>query len=457
MLSIQTVKKIKTLAWPIVLNQLASSLMTTIDTLMVGRLGPQALASMTLAHLLWVLVVIFAIGLFSALSPLLNDALSQNKKIRIRLLVQHALWIALGVTLLAWLMFYLSPWLLRMAGQDPSLIADTRAYLFYFSFGVLGHLLFLVMRYSTEALQHPKPAMWIMVFGLGLNVVLNYGFIYGPGFFPAMGLPGSGLATSLVGWIMAIVAWVYVYRQPAYQSYHFFRGLGRFRPQIFRHMIALGLPLAGMIMAEIGFFLFTALLMGRLGTMELAAHQVTLNIISLTFMVAFGTAQAVSILVSEAAAKQDRGAVRLYIITGFQMVCVSMTCFMVVFLSMPAALVGLYTSDPDVVTIGVQLVMMAGVFQIVDGLQSLGMNICRGLKDTLIPFINIMLAFWLVGAPVSLVLGIYTPLHYRGVWYGLTLALFAASLLHCFRIVHLLKRDRLPAERDESYRHLDSL
>jgi MATE family multidrug resistance protein len=247
-----------------------------------------------------------------------------------------------------------------------------------------------------------------------------------------MGLVGSGLSTTLVRWAMLLVMAVYLARHPELSP---FRGAS-LRPHLerLRRIVRIGAPIGAQLGAEIGTFSFAAVMMGWMGPSQLAAHQITLNLASATFMVAVGTAIAGSIRVGRAIGAGSRRAVHRAVLAsylvslGFMALCAAM------FLAFPRFLLELYTHDADIVRYGTGLLLMTGIFQLFDGAQVTGISLLRGAADTRVPMLITLLGYWVIGVPLAYGLGFHTPLRHVGIWTGLTVALAVVGLLLFWRV-----------------------
>jgi MATE family multidrug resistance protein len=300
------------------------------------------------------------------------------------------------------------------------------------AWGVPGWFLFVALRQYLEAVNRPTVPMVVTFIGLMVNVGANRVLIYGiDGFVPALGVVGSGYATSIVRWTMLFILIVWVFLHPQ------LRPSGSVRRSPDRRMIArildVGVPIGGQFALEVGLFSFAAVMIGWLGAAELAAHQVTINIASTTFMVALGTSIAGSVRVGQHIGAQRthamrRAALATYLLaTGFMALCA------LLFLLAPRALIGLYTSDDELLVIGSRLLMVAAAFQVFDGAQVAGMGVLRGAGDTRIPMLIAGLGYWGFGVPVGYVLAFVLDLGAVGVWIGLSAGLAVVGILLALR------------------------
>jgi len=307
------------------------------------------------------------------------------------------------------------------------------------AFGVVPSLLFATLKYYLDALGRTRVAMSVTFIGVAVNVVGNQVFIYGvPGVVEPLGLVGSGLSTTVVRWAMLLVIAGYVAWHPELSP---FRGAS-LRPhwERLRRIARIGVPIGAQLGAEIGTFTCAAVMMGWMGPSQLAAHQITLNLASATFMVAVGAALGGSIRVGRAVGAGSRRAVHRAVVAsygatlGFMSICAAM------FLLFPRSLLELYTRDAGIVRYGTGLLFMAALFQLFDGAQVTGINVLRGAADTRVPMLITLLGYFVVGIPMAYGLGFHTPLRHQGIWAGLSVALAVVALLLLWRVRLVLWR-----------------
>jgi len=425
------------LAGPIVAAQLGQVGMNTMDTIMVGPLGAEALAAVGLGAALHTAMLIISVGLLLGMSPLVSQAFGAGRRRRCRVVLVQGLWLAAAISVpVVWINLEGQALSLRV-GQGAELSALAGGYMSALAPGVVPALLFIVFRQFLEGMSIAKPAMVITFLGLAVNFVANYVLIYGvEGYVPALGVVGCGWATTIVRTAMIVAMAAYVIRRP---DLHPFRGVA-FLPRwpILVRVIAIGAPIGVQLGLEVGLFTFAAVMMGWLGTVELGSHQVTINIASTTFMVALGVSLAGCVRVGRNIGGRDTdgarsAAVATYLWTfGFMALCA------LLFVSVPTFLVGLYTGDREILALAGKLLLVAALFQVFDGAQVAGLNVLRGAADTRVPMLLAALAYWGVGVPVAFYLGFRTELGPVGIWLGMCAGLAAAALLLGWRVYRLL-------------------
>lgn len=429
----EELRKLLGLAGPIIVSQLGQVGMNTTDTIMVGPLGGEALAAAGLGSALHFFSVMLCTGVIIGVSPLISQAFGAGRVDHCRGLLVQGLWLALGLAIPVTAVSFFGHELALWLGQDPGVAGLAGEYLTALAWGVAPVFLFMAFRQYLEGIGVALPVTLITFLGLGLNVVCNWALIHGvPGLIPALGVAGSGWATTLVRWVMLLAVVLYLLRRPEFRP---FGGILS-RPDLgtLRRILRLGLPVGGQVGMEVGLFSFSAVMMGWLGTLPLGAHQVTLNIASTTFMVAMGTSLAGSIRVGQQLGAGDGAGVRRAALGTYLLSVGFMSCCALIFFFWSHELIGLYTSDAGIVELGAKLLLVAALFQVFDGAQVAGTAVLRGLGDTRIPMLLAGLGYWVVGMPVGYLLGFHTALGPIGVWAGLSTGLAVVGVLLVLRV-----------------------
>jgi MATE family multidrug resistance protein len=296
---------------------------------------------------------------------------------------------------------------------------------------------FVVLRQTLQA-QHRMFAIVVTIAAANVvNGVLNYAWIFGELGFPALGVFGSAHATTVSRWLMPALLLALAWR-------HLEPHLRPLAPRVFApaplaRMLRLGAPIGGQVMLEVGAFSAVAVLMGWLGVEAMAAHQIAINLASLAFMVPLGVGSAAAVIVGHAVGRGDAGSLRRAATAALLVGAGFMGLTGAAFIGLPVPLASLYTNVADVVALAVVLLPIAGVFQIFDGLQAVAIGVLRGLGDTRVPLIVNIVGFWVIGIPVSLLLGFGLGLGARGLWWGLVAGLFMVAAILLVRVAHRLR------------------
>lgn len=415
------------LALPVSLVTVSTMTMGVADTIMVGRVSATDLAAVALGNLYFFGAVVFGMGVLFALDPVISQAVGAGDRVAVARGLQRGGVLAAVLTVLAILVLLPSGPLLSLLRQPPDVVPVAAGYALACVPGVLPFYLFHVLRQSLQAMGRVAPLLVVVLAGNVANIFFNWVLIYGNLGFPAMGAVGSGWATSLSRWFMALLLLAVTW--PLLGRY-----LRPFRPEAMApepliRFVRLGAPIGGQQLLEFGVFGAAGLLMGLMGTVPMASHQVALNLASLTFMVPLGVAQAGTVLVGQAVGRGDAPAARraaggaLIVGVGF------MALTAVLFLALPGPLARAYSADAQVVALASVLIPIAGVFQVFDGTQVVALGALRGVADTRLPMVINLVGFWGLGLPVSAALGLRTALGPRGVWIGLAVGIALVALL----------------------------
>jgi multidrug resistance protein, MATE family len=428
------------LAGPVVVIQVGMMLMGVVDTIMVGHVSAVALAAVALGNLYFFGLGVFGMGTLMVLDPVVAQAVGARDAPAIARGIQRGVVIAVLIGVPATLLLLPAELFMRVASQPEEVIPFAAGYAVRMAPGVLPFFFFIVLRQSLQSLHLTRPIMIAIVVANLVNAALNWVLIFGHLGFPAMGVIGSAWATTFSRWLLLLLLLLLTWRTLRPH-------LLPVRPEIrqwapLARMLRLGLPIGCQYTLEFGAFACVALMMGWLGTREMAGHQVAINLASLTFMVPLGVADAASILVGHAVGRGDlagtRGAARAALLCGIGF----MSCTAVAFLTLPGTFARLYTNEASVLTIAVGLIPLAGVFPVFDGTQTVAGGILRGLGETKVAMLVNLLGYWFFGLPVSYLLGFGLGLGPGGLWYGLVLGLAAVATILLVRVRLALARER---------------
>ncbi len=424
------------LSGPLVLAQLAQVSLGFIDTVMVGRLGGLSLAGVALGSAVFFPLFLICMGFIAAVSPMVSQSFGAGREAEIGPTVRQGLWLATMLAVLSLMLVFNVEPLLRGMGQEDEVVDLATGYLHAIAWGFPPALWLAVLRNFLEGLARPRPVMVIAFIGVGINIIADYTLMFGKFGFPALGVVGTGWASTAVFWGMFIAAVLYIRSQGALRHYGVFTRLGRPDPTVFRDLFRIGWPIGVMFGIEVGLFAATAMLMGLLGPNVLASHQIAIQCAAFTFMVPVGLALATTVRVGQAIGREDvRGARRAgYVGMGLGLVFMSITalCFWLI----PQPIVALYintSTNPEVTRMAVALLGIAAFFQVFDGLQVTAAGALRGLKDTRIPMLVGLVTYWGIGMTSGYFLGFHWGWGGKGLWWGLVLGLASAGLLLLWR------------------------
>ncbi|MEN3931644.1 MATE family efflux transporter [Microvirga sp. W0021] len=424
------------LSWPMIMTNLSQTALTVIDVMLTGRLGAEALAAGALATNLYFGFFIFGVGVVTVTSPIIANTLGRkrNDVREVRRIFRQGLWAAACLSVPVWIVLWHAEEILIYIGQKPELAAEAGHYMHVLQWAYFPTLVYALVRSFVATLERPAWALFICLTALPINFLVAWALMFGNFGMPALGLPGAGYATLFASIYMAIGMLVVVLRAKKFRRY---RLLGRFwRPDWpkFFAIWRLGLPAGLHMVFEVVAFTFSALMMGVLGTNELAAHTIAIQISGLCFMVPVGLGQAVAIRVGLANGAGNSHGVTLAGRAAMTMALGFALCTATVMILMPELLVSFYLdlSDPKnaaVVALATGFLFYSAVFQLSDGVQAVGVGMLRGLRDVRIPMILAGIGYCVIGLPLGITLAFNTPLRGQGIWIGfvtgLTLVAFA--------------------------------
>jgi MATE family multidrug resistance protein len=424
------------LAWPLILSNMTMALIQATDVVLMGWLGPQALAASALGLNLTFVFTLLGIGVIAASSPLISTALGRrsNAVRDVRRSFRQSCWVAIILSLASWAVLWNAEVIIRMLGQQPELSRDAEVFLHGYMWSMLPFLLFQAMRNFLSAVERPQWIFIVSAAGIVLNALVCWALIFGKFGLPALGIFGGGLGSSIVWGALSLVLAFVILTDRGFRRFHLF---GRFwRPdwQRFWHIWRLGLPIGLTMALEGAVFGAAAYLMGLINPESLAAHAVALQIAVLTFMVPLGLGQAVTVRVGRALGREDTAAISRAGWTAW-VLGVGFMAVMALFIWMfRDELIGLFlerdAANERVIGLAVSFLAVAAAFQIFDGAQVVAAGMLRGLHDTRVPMLFALLGYWVVGIGVGVWLAFGRDWRGVGIWTGLAAGLaFVAALM----------------------------
>ncbi|MBD2092830.1 MATE family efflux transporter [Microcoleus sp. FACHB-1515] len=444
------------LALPLAAAQLAQQATSFVDTVMMGLLGSEAIAAGGLGGISFGTLLLVCSGSLSATSPLVSEAYGRGDRRRIEQVAQQGFWLALLIALPATLLLWNAGAILTHLGQQESTIALVVNYLRAIAPGLFPALAFAVMRNVVSALSRPRPVMVITLCGLVFNVVANYSLMFGKIrlgaiSLPPLGLTGIGLASTMSFWGVLIALLIYIRLQSDLRQHRIFPPRPKFDRQILKELLQIGIPIGVLYGVETGLFTITAFLMGFLGTVPLAAHQIALQTAAITFMVPAGISYATTVRVGQLLGQENLPQARLAAFINLAIGATFMAIMGIAFLVFPRSIVALYLdvnnlANAAVVAMAIDLLRVAAMFQLVDGIQVIAAGALRGLQDTRTPMLIGLFAYWGIGLSCGYTLGLRSGWGGVGLWIGLAIGLAVASIIFTWRFTRLINaRIRLSA------------
>lgn len=418
---------------PVIITQLLQISMSFVDTIMAGRLSPEDLAAIAVGTSILMPVVVLCMGCLMAVTPIVAQNVGGRNLDVIGKNARQVLWLSQILAIPAFFILRNLDFVFELLQVTDEIVPIASGYLQAISWGIFPVFAYAALRHFNEGLSVTRPAMYIAIIGTLVNIPANYILMFGKLGFPELGAIGTGYASSFVYTIMFVaMLWFTMSHQP-YKRFDIF---GKFRwpeKKYLSELLQIGTPIGISSSMEVSMFAAVSLLISTLSTIQIAAHQIAINFASICFMIPLGLSIAISARVGNSIGRGKPQEARF---RGYIGVSIS-TLFMIgtatILFLFPKAITSIYTSDAEVTAIAVQLLYMAAIFQISDGLQVSGYGALRGLKDTKVPMIVNLIAYWVIGIPTAYLLGFTYNYGAPGFWIGLIAGLTAAGILHNVR------------------------
>ncbi len=425
----QTIK----LALPISIGLLAQMAMGIVDSIMVGRLGAAHLAAGTFANGILTVLLVFGMGSSNVVGPLMSQlhGSGDEEKCGSRLIQSVMLFLALGLglSLFAEILSYF----LEIFKQPPEVTILSRDFFRLMGFSLPLVLVFNCYKQFVESYGKTGFPMLLYIFALGINTVINWFLIYGHGPFPRLGLLGAGIGTFIARFAMLLAIVYHVHKRSKFKKALTTFRVNNINTEEIKRILKVGVPSGAQVLFEVSAFVFAAIMMGWLGTEQLAAHNIAIGVASMTFMCALGVSLAGGLRVGAAKGRGDMRAVRAAGFAAFTVITLTMACFGVIMLIFKNQIPYIYIKDEAVITLAAKLLLFAVLFQVFDGVQAVAIGLLRGLLDLKIPTYITVFAYGFVCLPLAYFFGFKTSMAAEGIWLGLTIGLVVASILLFWR------------------------
>jgi len=408
-------------------------MMGVVDSLMVGHLGAAPLAAASLGNSLAFIILIIGIGVSLAVTPLVAIAVGANEFEDCGVYFRQSLLVNSILAIMIVLIVYFAADLIQYFDQPLEVQIMAASYMKIIGFSAVPLMFFQTYKQFIEGLSVMRPAMIIAILANIINVFANWVLIFGNLGFPALELNGAGWATFASRGFMALSIMVFVMKNKFFKQYDVSFHFKSINWHVIKKILSLGLPSGFQYFFEVGAFSFAVVMVGWLGTKQLAAHQIAINLASISFMAVLGISAAGSIRVGNAVGMKDIAETRRAGFTASLMGASIMSIAGIIFILLRNFLPSLYVNDEVVISYASSLLVIAALFQISDGTQAVGIGILRGLTDVKIPTAITFIAYWIVGLPVGYLLGFTFKLGVQGVWIGLLLGLTTSAILLTLR------------------------
>lgn len=421
------------LAYPVVIGQLGFIMMGVVDSVMVGEIGAVPLAGASLGNSFFFLIFIIGMGVAMSVTPLVAILVGAERFSECGIYFRQSLIVNMSLGFILMVIVFFCSDLFEFFNQPHEVAIQASSYAKIIALSILPAMLFHTYKQFIEGFSIMIPAMIIAIAANIINAFANWVFIYGNLGMPALGLDGAGWATFCSRVFMALTIASYVMNKEFFKKYDVNFHFRNINFPVIKKILRVGLPSGFQYFFEIGAFSFAVIMIGWLGAKSLAAHQIAINLASITFMVVLGISAAGGIRVGNGIGKKDIKEVRRAGFTAIIMAVSVMFTFGIIFFTFNKFLPTLYIDDEAVIKIASSLLIIAAIFQVSDGTQAVGIGILRGLTDVKIPTLITFIAYWLIALPIGYVLGFIFNFGVQGIWVGLLLGLTASATMLTIR------------------------
>ncbi len=428
------------LALPIIISQAGQIVVSLADNIMVGRVGTTALAASSFANSIFIIILVFGIGFSYSITPMVATAIGGGDDKKAFHWFHQGFWvnIFLGVALV--LLSFVVALFMSGMGQPDDVVELGVPYFLIISVSIIPFLFFASYKQFAEGLSNTRIAMFITVGGNVVNVIINYLLIFGKAGFPELGLLGAGIGTLMARVFMAVVFWVVYKRISLFDRFRHYHHEIRFSVKTALQLMRLGGPIGIQFVVEVFAFSLGAIMMGWLGEISLAAHQIVITVVSLTYMMSSGLASATTIIVSTFRGEGKYKQLKYAAFASIHMVVLFMAVTASIYIQLRYYIPALFVTDHEVITIAAGLFIIAAFFQVFDGVQVVVIGILRGLEDVMFSMVVIAIAYLFIGIPVGYVMSFVLNMGAVGIWYGYLTGLTLVGIVLMLRFRWLYKR-----------------
>lgn len=430
------------LAIPVVISQLGHTLVHLSDSIIVGHFaGTISLAAVSLVNSVFVVAMVMGLGIAYGITPLIAQNNGQKNYADCGRLLSNSIFINLIFSIVLFIAIYFGAGnVLALLKQSPEVLKQAKPFLLLLSVSIIPLMLFTTFKQFAEGLGFTRQAMMISIWGNVINICLGIIFVKGLFGIKPMGISGVGYSTLIDRTIMAIVMGIYVFRSKNFKAYLKDFSISYINLKRCKQLIGIGAPVSLQYTFEVSAFSAAAIIVGQIGAVEQAAHQVAINLASLTYMMASGVSSAAAIKSGNYFGAKSFGELKASAIASYHIVLAFMTITALIFVVANQWLPWIVTTDTSVISIASKLLIIAAIFQLFDGAQVIGLGILRGMGDVNMPTFITLLAYWVIGLPLGYILGIHLNMGAEGVWYGLVAGLGIASVLLYMRFTVTTKK-----------------
>lgn len=430
------------MALPIVVSQIGHMAVHLADSIIVGQFaGTVQLAAVSLVNSLFTVIMVLGLGISYGLTPLISKYNGARKHNECGPLLSSSLAINVVTGLLLYALLHFGTLaIIDRLNQTPAVVAYAKPYLAYLSISIVPLMVFQAFKQFAEGLGFTKQAMMISIAGNIINILLGIILVKGLFGIQPMGVKGVGISTLADRILMATAMGIYIMRSKNFKIYlQNFKWLKIERNKV-KELIKIGAPVAMQYIFEVSAFSGAAIIIGTIGALPQAAHQIAISSAATTYMMASGIASATTIKAGTYLGQNKLSDLRLSAVASYHIILVFMCCTAIFFISASQLIPYIFTTDVHVVEIAAGLLVIAGFFQLFDGTQVVGLGVLRGVGDVNLPTFITFLSYWAIGIPLGYLLGIHFGLGVKGIWYGLTFGLLTASVLLFWRFQQQTKK-----------------
>jgi MATE family multidrug resistance protein len=425
------------LATPIMMGSLGHLLVGLMDDIMVGRLGPVELAATSLGNSLVFIALSIGIGFSFAITPLIAESDGENNKKKGRSIFQHGIILMTIIGIVMYLLLLILEPILFHLDQPKEVVKLAVPYFEIVAVSMIPLMIFQGLKQFADGLSQTKYSMYATILTNVVNISLNFALIYGFWIFPRLELVGAAIGTLVSRIVMVVFLYLVLKNKEKFAPYMHILKFSEIKRKVFSKIIKLGFPTALQMLFEVGLFVSSVLLAGTFGALSQAANQIALKLSSTTFMVAVGLGVAATVRVGNQKGLRNFRELRRIAFSNFILVVFIMFTFSIGFMLLKNELPWIFTENLEVIKISSGLLVIAGFFQLSDGLQAVILGGLRGLQDVNIPSFITFIAYWIIGFPICYYLGRVINLGTFGIWIGLLVALTSSALMLFFRFNYL--------------------
>jgi len=429
-------------AWPVIMGQLGHMAAGVADNAMVGNISSVQLAACAFANAVFFIIFIVAIGIAMGLTPLIGKYYGAGDKEKCAELLKNSVFINLAVSVIVTALLLFSMQFFDSMGQPTEVVPYAKKFFFILSFSLIPYAIFASFKQFSDGLGFTKPGMVILISCNLLNIGINYLLIYGNFGFPRLEIAGAGWATFIARIMMAVLAICYFYFHKDFKEFKVLFSKVKLKLDDIKDLLKIGVPIGMQYVLEVAAFAGGTIIIGLTkSSKDLAAHQIALNLASITFMMASGIAAAATIRMSKAIGEGDFRRMKVAGSSSFVLTLIFMAFTASMFIIFGQNLAGLYVNanEKEVINLAVHLLIIGGIFQLADGAQAVALGTLRGMEDVRIPTVITSISYWVLTIPVCYILAINYKMGASGVWWGYTLGLVFASILLYLRFEKVAK------------------